>query len=116
MSERVSLENLGGGAAVEMFDHQLKRVLENVQDPNTPWKTPRRVTLTVIIQPDEGREGATVQVAAESKLVAPASYKTQFMLGRGKNSGHAQEYPQRQFEWTFPENVKDFPELKEQEA
>lgn len=47
MSEReiVSLENIGRGAALERFDVELQKVLENVLDPNTKPTATRKVTL-----------------------------------------------------------------------
>lgn len=55
MSEKLSLVNLGGGAAVEMFDEALEKVLENILDPNTEAKTKRVITLKMTISPAENR-------------------------------------------------------------
>ena len=33
--EQISLANLKGGAALELFDFELQNVLENIMDPNT---------------------------------------------------------------------------------
>lgn len=33
--EIVTLASTGNGAAMELFDHELKRVISNIGDPNT---------------------------------------------------------------------------------
>jgi len=63
--------NLAGGAAVDLFEHELARVLANVQDPNAPATKTRTITLTVDIKPTEDRAAANVKVAAKSKLASP---------------------------------------------
>lgn len=45
----VTLVSIGGGAAVELFDIELERVLANIKDVNTDPKTRRRITLVVDI-------------------------------------------------------------------
>jgi len=48
--EKLSLVNIEGGAAVEMFDIALQKVLENIHDINTTADA-REITLKVKIQP-----------------------------------------------------------------
>src|SRR5687768_18623541 len=66
-AEDVSLETLGGGAAIEGFNDQLKRVVENVMDPNTDAKEARKITLTVSIKPNAERNFAQVSIKCVSK-------------------------------------------------
>lgn len=54
-SERLSLVTIRGGAAVEMFDRQLDRVMQNIADINTD-KKPRKIIVEVAIAPvDDAR-------------------------------------------------------------
>src|SRR5438105_1285422 len=73
MSEEkyVSLETLGQGAAVELFDEELQKALANILDPNTKPTTTRAVTLTFTIKPDEDRSYGNCVIDVKSKL-APA--------------------------------------------
>lgn len=48
--EKLSLVNIEGGAAVEMFDIALQKVLENIHDINTTADA-REITLKVKIHP-----------------------------------------------------------------
>lgn len=56
MSETLlGLENLKDGAAVEMLNDELQRVLANIQDVNTDSKQVRELNLKIKIKPSEGR-------------------------------------------------------------
>ena len=80
--ELVSLNNLGEGAAVELFDLELHRVLDNIQDVNTKATTKRVITLKVTIQPDEDRNFGVTEIACISKLAAVKPYPTQLVFGQ----------------------------------
>jgi hypothetical protein len=51
----MTLDNLGQGAAKEIFDGALKKVIENIKDVNTDWKPQRSISLVVTFKPDEER-------------------------------------------------------------
>lgn len=51
----VSLATINGGAAIERFDHELKKIVANINDVNTDAKAARKVTLEVTIKPTEDR-------------------------------------------------------------
>lgn len=80
-NETVTLQNLGGGAAAEQFNHELNRVLENILDPNTRATAPREITLKVKIKPDDDRELADLEIHCASKLAAVKPYPTQIYIG-----------------------------------
>lgn len=69
--EKMTLKNLCGGAAAELFDRELESVLQNIADPNTKTKTAREITLKVTVLPTEDRSRGVVGVKCTSKL-APA--------------------------------------------
>lgn len=64
----VSLETLGGGSAVERFNYELARALENIGDINTKADVIREVTLKVKIKANDDRSFAMVEIIASSKL------------------------------------------------
>ncbi len=90
--EKVSLVNINGGAAVEMFDHELEKVMANISDINTGMGA-RSVTLKVTIKPsDEGRTVVGYAIEAKSTTcgVAPVKGVAHVRLdSRGKS--YAQE-------------------------
>lgn len=76
----VSLLNLAGGGAIERFDEELKRVLENIADVNTALGN-RQIQLTVKIQPtDMKRNLCKVSFQCTSKILPSMSVQTQFYV------------------------------------
>ena len=80
----VTLKNIGNGAAVKKFEHELKNAFANCYDPNTDTKVGRKVTLTVVLTPDPKREKVGVIFKAESKLAADSAGEDHFVLVRDK--------------------------------
>lgn len=66
--EVVSLDTLAGGAAVERFNYELQKALDNIGDVNTRAETTRSVSLTIKIKPNEERSGASVSIEIKSSL------------------------------------------------
>lgn len=63
----VSLVTLNQGAAVELFDNELKKMLANIADPQTEAGITRTIQLTVKIKPVESRKEAAVHLSIVSK-------------------------------------------------
>lgn len=78
----VSLENIRGGAAIEMFDHELQRVVENIADLNTDAEATRKVVLTVTIKPNATRDDAVYLIGAEAKLAPPRAVPGHMYIGK----------------------------------
>lgn len=89
--EQVTLATLRGGAAVEMFDAELQRVLDNIMDPNTTHAV-REVTLKVKIKPDNDRGVGAVEIAVSAKLAAAVPATSRFYLGKDRGKAVAFEY------------------------
>ena len=85
--ETVTLANLGGGAALELFNAELEKVLENITDPNTDPKAVRSITLKVTIKPDETRDLGDVGIQATSNLAGSRAYVTRLIFGRNQKGG-----------------------------
>jgi hypothetical protein len=89
--EQVSLASLRGGAAVEMFDGELQRILDNISDPNTTLAT-REVTLKVKIKPSSSRTMGQVDITCSAKTAPNSPVSSSFYLGRDRNRTVAFEY------------------------
>jgi|GEM_PF-1687722 len=94
--EQVSLSNLGHGAAVEIFDHELIRVLENIQDPNTKPDAVREITLKVKIKPDKARDFGIVEAQVVSKLAPVNPFTTRLFIGHDGEKPTCQEHDPHQ--------------------
>lgn len=99
----VSLETLGEGAALEKFSDEMKKVLENVLDPNTKATAKRSVTLTWTIEPDEDRSFAHTSLEVKSKLAPSKPFGVPIYIGRHAGEPVATERDTRQL--TFDDNV-----------
>lgn len=84
--ELVSLSNICGGAVEEIFQRELKNVLENIADVNTDAEAKRKIIFEFAVIPFEDRSGAQVEFACSSKLVPTERVKgTMFLAHRGPN-------------------------------
>ena len=73
--EKLSLVTLQGGAAVEMFDIALQKVLENIHDINTTAEA-REITLKVKIKPmDENRSIIVYGITCPTKTCGQGAVK-----------------------------------------
>lgn len=85
MSEEiVTLASIGNGAALELFGHELKRVIANIADPNTSAKTKRGINIKVTIQPDEERGIGFATVEVTSKLAGVKPVSSTMYFGKNK--------------------------------
>lgn len=81
MEEKLSLETLAEGAAIEKFDFELQRAIEDLMDPNTDLKKPREVILKVKIHPGEGFL-KRVEIFCDARLGTNRQVETHFAIGR----------------------------------
>lgn len=103
----LSLANLAGGAAVEAFDIQLEKVLENILDPNTNPTAVREVTLKVKIKPDENRAFGPMEFTCKPKFGDDKPITTMVHIGRKGSKAIASEHDARQL--SFPSGEEKQP-------
>ncbi len=90
----LDLQNLAGGALQEKANAAMAKVIENLQDPNTPWKNKRAIIMKVTFSQDEDRGDAAVEVSVETKLAPVSPVVTRMSIGQDIRTGetYAQEY------------------------
>lgn len=99
---------------VELFDHELEKVLGNIADINADPKAPREITLK--IKPDEDRSFGPVEIYCTSRL-APLSKVTSrifFARGGGKNFAVEHDPTQERFDFNQRADVKPFSAVPKQ--
>lgn len=91
---RVNLETFAGGALQEKFDDAVKKVLENLMDPNTPWKNKRKIAIEVSFEQNEDRDDASVSVSVVTKLAPVKPIGTRMSIGKDLDTKEvfAEEY------------------------
>jgi len=93
MKNMIDLEEFADGALTEKFNIAFKEVLENIADPNTPFKTKRKLTLDLTFETDEDRELSVVAIETKTKLAQPKGVATKIIIDRdGKGGIIANEY------------------------
>lgn len=80
--EKLELYNIGSGAAAELFDIQLSKVLNNIMDINTVDGS-REINLKFKLQPNDRRDEVGIDISCSSRLGAVAGFKTAAKIGRG---------------------------------
>ncbi|WP_263418701.1 hypothetical protein [Terriglobus albidus] len=95
LPDRLTLSNIADGALYELLDRELKRVAENINDPNTSEKQKRRITVNLEFAPYPDRTGAAVSTSIKSTLAGVKAVESTMYIAK-KNG-----------EWlTFPKNTK----------
>ena len=105
--EEVSLRNLAGGAAIERFDDELARVIENIMDPNMEPGVVRKITLEVSLKPQHDRTGSAVGIICKSTLAPKAAFPTQVFHGLTKEGPKVYESNPRQMSFNDFERMPE---------
>ena len=92
--EKIKLEDLKGGALQEQFAKSFEKVVENLQNPNTPYKNVREITIKLKFFQNEKRDDVKVDIQVAEKLAPQAPMETSFTIGTDLRSGqvYAKEY------------------------
>lgn len=63
-----SILEMAHGAIMERTDYEMKKVLDNILDPNTKAAKKRTLTVTLELLPDDDRKQIQVKATSKSKL------------------------------------------------
>lgn len=63
-----SILQMARGAIQERTDYEMGRILDNIQDANTPATATRELVVTIKLKPDADRKVVGVECVAKSKL------------------------------------------------
>ena len=77
----LTLTNLGDGIIENLFQHELKKVLDNITDRQTEHTKKRRITIAIDITPDVDRKYGNVAISVSTKLTGPRVADTFFNVG-----------------------------------
>lgn len=75
ISEKLTLENVCGGALPELFKRHLAFMLKNIRDPNTDPGQKRTLTFELTFKPHSDRCGADVIIGVKEKLASTQPIK-----------------------------------------
>jgi hypothetical protein len=78
----INIGNINEGAAIEAFDLELRKILENIGDLSTPACATRAVKLEVIFKPHSDRCQVETEFRCTSKLAAIEKHQSKIFVGR----------------------------------
>lgn len=92
--KNIELKELVGGALQEQFGKSFEKVIENLQNPNTPYKNSREIIIKLKFTQNEKRDDVKCGILVSEKLAAQAPLETSFAIGTDLKSGelYAEEY------------------------
>jgi hypothetical protein len=79
---QIKLASIARGSLEEQFNYELKRVLENIYDPNTEPEKKRKITIEMVFTPDDEREIVKIACKTKSVLVTARQINSKFVLGK----------------------------------
>lgn len=82
-----SLDELMDGALTERFNTELRKVLENVLDPNTDAKKKRQIQINIFITPNDRRDAAEFKIEVKSTVAAPVPAAQTVFLQMDEQTG-----------------------------
>ena len=96
--EKIELKEIIGGALQEQFAKSFESVIENLQNPNTPYKKAREITIKLKFTQNELRDDVKCDVQVSEKLAPQTPMETSFAIGKDLRTGEvfAKEYGKTQ--------------------
>jgi hypothetical protein len=101
-AKTVYLDTLADGAAKDLFANALEKVLTNIEDPNTPAKKKRRVTLHFDFTVDEERRVGGCEITCDMKLPGVKGVSTGLYYGQRLGALTVVEAPRQNDMFTEP--------------
>lgn len=95
---KVDLGKMVGGALQEKFQNSFRRVMENLQDVNTPYKDKREIIIKMTFVQNEQRDAVATDISVTEKLASQAKLTTNFAVDKNLRTGEvvAEEYGKSQ--------------------
>lgn len=87
MEQIIDFENLAGGALKEKLNQEVKKILENITDPNTKETETRKLTLNISFKPSKERDLAEISIETKSKLAAAIPSTTKIIIDKDFSTG-----------------------------
>ena len=84
---KVDLKEMMGGALQAKFQNSFARVMENLQDRNTPYKDKREIVIKMTFAQNEARDSVIASVKVSEKLASQGELVTQFAMGKDLRTG-----------------------------
>lgn len=81
-NEFLTATNINNGRLVQHIDEQIKRIVEDIADPNTVPTAKREINVKISFAPSKSRREAKVEYQVTSKLAAPEKEDSYIYVGK----------------------------------
>lgn len=81
----INIGNINDGAMVDAFDIELRKVLGNIADINTPATDTRTLTLQLVLKPHSDRITIETEFKCSSKLAQIETHKSKCFMGKSED-------------------------------
>lgn len=90
----INLNEIVGGGLKEKVSHAFERVMENLQDVNTPYKDKREIVIKMTFAQNESRYDVVADIKVTEKLASQGALATHFAVAKDLETGEvmAEEY------------------------
>lgn len=105
----LTLATLARGAAEELFQQELPKVLENILDPNTEPESKRTISLKITLLPSKERTQVGIGVEIDSKLAAFRGAGGMVFVGRRMGKPIAVPHDPNQLQIRWDEEAQPHP-------
>lgn len=78
----IDFARMAGGAVQERLNVELRKLAENVLDPNTPATKARKLTITLTVKPDGNRDLGSLEIDTKLSIPSPTPLLTRLVFDR----------------------------------
>lgn len=113
--QEVTLANLAGGELLETATAELRKICENIADPNIKTDAKRKLAIVITIKPDEKGQTALVAYEVKTTMPGPDPGKTMAYIAAAPGSSAISLFEVERHAPLFPEDksaVLPFPQAK----
>jgi hypothetical protein len=118
--QQVTLESLNSGAVLDLFEDAWRKVINNINDPNTKPDAVRKVKIEIAVRPSADRRNASTSVSVIPTLAAVVPHKASIFIDiTAEGKVHAYTFDPKQQSLDFKEKeevIRTFPSSEEKEA
>ena len=82
----ITLANLGNGDLLECASQELRKICENIADPNVKTDAKRKLTIAIEIKPDTKGQMASIVYNVKSSMPGPDAGKAMAYIAMSKGS------------------------------
>lgn len=89
--KKVDITTICGGAVPEVFNEAFREIIENIDDPNTDQKKPRRILMAFDFVPLQDRSKVNIKFGIVAKTVPVCHVESHMVLTR-QGTGQLEAY------------------------